>query len=669
MLAQALLLVTLLALFVPGPAPATAATAKNLPPLEALARSYRELAWYEDRGSVEITRFADGAQHVESWRFSTGAAPPDGFRLLVERPPADEEAADRAAGEAPDTGFVLWREGGALYRYDASTETWAEVPSLAATLPDPDLGAALLVPRLLAGGEPPWADQIAVEPAQPCGDGSGDTCRMLSATTGEGRLRLWIEETEGRRKAPEGRVRRLELEREATSEQYPEESGSEDTGSEESEGYVVGSSGSHVWIRVRHEVKAARRTPEPGPDELASLRFEPPPDAHRGSVVREAKDGPPPVPTGVEPIEVYSEQIDVSLFSTSVRVLDRHGRPVPDLRADDFRAWVDDTEVPVTAVDWVRPDQPWTDELELQLSPEQWRELGLIRPDPGQLVVVFVQSDFNAQRIKGHLSFLPNVRSMLRTLAPEDRVAVVAFGSHLELWQDFTHDRDAAYRAIEQAVRFGAVPEVPGPADEGAPSLAEHFRFQAARKAAKVEAGLGVTADALEALSREHPEIETEEKSMIFLGWGIGERTSFGISDNRHELFPAIQSLHRSHTAVHVLDVTPYEVERGSGGVGPAHSLEIGLRNLAGRTGGTFARTYNFPGQAWRGLVQAVSGYYVLQIDGQAIPPTGGLLTIALREKKGRGLAHRPLRIFPLGARPPGSSPEPTQHEQPPLPR
>lgn len=627
---------------------AHAAKADDPTPLEALVESYRELAWYEDRGTVEITRFARGDQRTERWSFSTRAAPPDGFRLHLE-----PEGSTGPSGESGTDGpLEIWHRDGQLVRYDHATETWAEVPSVAGALPSPpsgsDLAAALQIPRWLAGDAPPWADQLAVEPGQPCGDGSEGLCRMLSAYTGEGRIRLWLHPTGdsntggpeagkpdgGKKRSRFSQVRRLELERESDTAE-------------------------HVWIRVLHEVQAARRTPAPRPEELATLRFEPPAGARQGRhapATGTGTGGPPSIPAGVEPVEVYSEEIEVSLVSTSVRVLDRHGRPVPDLTPEDFRAWVDDTEVSITAVDWVRPDQPWSEELEAQLAPEEWQEMGLIRPDPGQLVVIFVQSDFNAHRIKGFLSFLPNVRSLLRTLAPEDRVAVVAFSSHLNLWQDFTRDRDAAYDAVEEAVRFGAVPEHTGPAEAGAPSLAEHFDFVEAKKAAKVEAGLRVTAQALEALSQARPELAAEEKSMIFLGWGVGERTSFGITENRHELSPALESLSRSRTSVHVLDITPYEVERAAGGVGPTHSLETGLRNLATRTGGTFARTYNFPGQAWKGLVQAVSGYYLLVIDGAGIPPGGGLLTVALAERRGRLLVHRPLRIVARGTSP-GASP------------
>jgi len=597
--------------------------------LESLAQSYRELGLYRDRGTVEITAFRDGEQHSRRLRFATVAAPPDRWRLEIET----EDGARH----------VLWRQEDETWLYDAREAKVFAVPSLGEGLAsglDPAVRDALLVPRWLAGEGIPWISpsarrSVAVEPHQPCGDGTGDLCRMFSAVTDVGRLRLWIGEEDAR-------VRRLEVEQEVPPEPLPAD---DDRG-------VTRAATEYLWLRGQHtEIEARRRTPS-DPAVLTEIVFTPPPEARRVAP-RAAQRTPPSLPEGIEPVEVFRDEITVALFPVTVRVVDRHGRPVAGLGTEDFRVRVDGTEVPVVSVDWERPDEPWTEgleQLERELTPEQWRELGLVEPDPGQLVIVFVQSDFNAVRIKGHLSFLPHVRSLLRTLAPEDRVAVVAFGSHLELWQDFTRDREAAYRAVEQAVRFGAVPDSPGTADPDGPRLAEHFDDQAAHQAAWVEQGLGVVAEALEALSRSDPELQREEKVMVFLGWGVGRYDGFGYTDNPHWLNPALETLYRARTTVHVLDVTPYEVERGGKtGVGPAHTMERGLRRMAEDTGGTFARTYQFPAQAWKGLAQTVSGYYVLRIDGNAVPPLpegGGRVLVELRAPRGRLLIQRPVVLY-----------------------
>src|SRR4029079_2025937 len=70
----------------------------------------------------------------------------------------------------------------------------------------------------------------------------------------------------------------------------------------------------------------------------------------------------------------------------------------------------------------------------------------------GQLLVFFVQADLNPTRISGQLRLRPYTRELLDRLAPEDRVAVVSYDSHLKLWLDFTRDRDAVYAALDRAM-------------------------------------------------------------------------------------------------------------------------------------------------------------------------------------------------------------------------
>src|SRR6185295_8544517 len=112
----------------------------------------------------------------------------------------------------------------------------------------------------------------------------------------------------------------------------------------------------------------------------------------------------------------------------------------------------------------------------------------------------------------GHLKNLPYVKKLLAGLAPEDRVAVVSFDSHLKLWQDFTPDREAAHAAVDRAVRFGAEPPAVSPS--AAPSLAESFDVAQAAEIASPERALAATASALRPIGG--------EKVLVFLGWGLG---------------------------------------------------------------------------------------------------------------------------------------------------
>src|SRR5690606_41644313 len=53
---------------------------------------------------------------------------------------------------------------------------------------------------------------------------------------------------------------------------------------------------------------------------------------------------------------------------------------------------------------------------------------------------------------------LPLTRELMDSWKPDDRAAVVSHDSHFKLWLDFSHDREAIYRAISRAIRAGGEP-------------------------------------------------------------------------------------------------------------------------------------------------------------------------------------------------------------------
>lgn len=347
-----------------------------------------------------------------------------------------------------------------------------------------------------------------------------------------------------------------------------------------------------VWLVLAGLLCAPRataQTPEPTAD---------PPEAPQ-----------PPARQAGEPL-LFSEGIQVFELTVPVRVMGPDGRPVEGLGAEDFLVRVGDREVPIRAVTWIDPVDPEIREL-ARLSEKERRELGLERFVPGRLVVLFFQTDPNAVRIKGHMSFLRELPELLAAFAPEDRLAVVGFDSHLKLWQDFTTRRQAVLEVAEDAFRFGARPEKPRQGDVPE-SLAETFDFQAARKAAVVEEALAVTARALAPFEA--------EKILVFLGWGVGHNTSQALAEGYRALFAA-------DLTMHVLDITYAE----------AHSLAFPLAGMARATGGVYAATHEFPASAIREVAMSLAGHYDLSLDGDALPPEGGRVEVVLRDpERGR---------------------------------
>ncbi len=312
-----------------------------------------------------------------------------------------------------------------------------------------------------------------------------------------------------------------------------------------------------------------------------------------------------------------------------VRAVDTWGRPIPDLRPEDFRVRAGKAEIPVAAVDWISGDEPAppaaSPETGAATSPEAGKEM-VPAPRPGRLVVFFVQADLNPTRISGQLRTRLHTRELLDTLPADDRVAVVSYDSHLKLRQDFTRDRGASWAALDEAMLWGDEPEL---AADDPGSLAGHFDFAAARQAASPERALEITARALEPFPG--------EKTMIFLGWGLGRFGSFGTQMTPGYL-PAVRALGAARASVFVLDVTSAD----------SHSLEAGLEGIAEATGGLYLKTFRLPGLATRTLAQAISGYYVLTLDRAQLAEKGtqgGQIQIELRDGKRGTVLARPATL------------------------
>ena len=291
-------------------------------------------------------------------------------------------------------------------------------------------------------------------------------------------------------------------------------------------------------------------------------------------------------PTPAPPGMTVRERVEVARVVVDVRVVDGRGEPVTGLAVADFRALVDGRPATVESAEWVDGTAPYAEGL----TPEQAAATGGHAAPPGRLVVLFFQSDFSEVRLSGLMQMKFRAIDMVAKLQPADRVAVASFDSHLELRQDFTGDRAGIDAAIHKAILFGGESAVvPGPS----PSLAASFDAAAAARAATPAAGLLVLARALEPLPG--------AKSLVFFGWGLGTKAGprvwMGSNYAR-----ARYALMKARVAVYAIDVTDAD----------GHDLELGLQRVAADTGGFYAKTNLFPGQAITRVEGALAGHYVL---------------------------------------------------------
>jgi len=539
--------------------------------LDRTVRAYGELASYRDHGELTIITEDGNGFTTEEYSFTSVADDAGGFVFRLRR-------ADDATGT-----HVVWRRDGTIWHSVDGMSRPTQATSLAFGLMLGSLAVpALLVPVVLSD-DPALidsADAAALEGSESCDGGVCDIL-LLSWTRGLALARLWIDRDSAL-------IRRIDVD------ELPPRS--------------RGDAPSHAprTITVRHHVDSLD---EP----LAAELFDVEPPTTAAPRVEEA--GSEEKRDREDRRFVISDEISVELRTLPVRALDLSGRPIHGLGPADFKVTLGKQQIPVVGADWV----PGSGR-----EPVSVERMSMTPPAPltprdeidGQLVVFFVQSDFNAVRIKGHLRILPFVREFLSALEPADWVAVVSFDSHLKLWHDFSRDRETVGDAIDRAVRFGGMPPILSARSR---SLIHSFPAAEAKRAATPETALRLTARSLLDIRG--------EKTIVYLGWGLGRYGSFGFHMTP-EYDRTLATLHAADASVFVLDVTDADY----------HTLEIGIRKVAQDTGGTYAKTNTFTRREVLRLTETISGYYLLTLDRDSLPEERQRLRIRLENHRGEVL-------------------------------
>jgi len=288
------------------------------------------------------------------------------------------------------------------------------------------------------------------------------------------------------------------------------------------------------------------------------------------------------------------EQITVERILVDTRVTDDRGNPITGLKASDFRVRVDGRPASVESAEWI-PETAAARELASIDANIADVNTSLDQPAPhGRLLIFFYQTDFarNSSRIAGQMQQVVSADDWLDWLDPEDRVAVFSFDSHLKFRLDFTNNKDHIKDAMEQAM---LTDEPPPPRIVPMPALAKRLDREEMRKAASPEAALIIVANALRPIPG--------PKSIILFGWGLGTLTPSGVMMDR-KYVPARQALESARASVFSIDFTQADY----------HSLQAGLGQVAGDTGGFYAKTFHFPKIAVDRLQKTLSGHYELEV-------------------------------------------------------
>jgi VWFA-related protein len=293
----------------------------------------------------------------------------------------------------------------------------------------------------------------------------------------------------------------------------------------------------------------------------------------------------------------FGATIEVRRIVTEVRVVDHDGSPVLGLTPDDFKVKINGDRAEVESVLWVPTTADavdrGVDDPRRELRPED-----IPYPPEDRLIVILFQIDFGLQnsRTVGLLRMAPRASEFVSDLGPGDRVAVLVYGSHLELRADFTDNHQELAAILTPSEILQGRTRQPDP---DGPSLGEYLDPESMGDAASA-------ADALEVVGNALKEIPGP-KSLVFFGYALGQMSA-GPRITIDDSYPkAMKALADARTSVFSLDVTHAD----------AHSLEVGLRQVAEDTGGFYIKTHLFPELAMTKLVRVISSYYEISI----IPP------------------------------------------------
>ncbi len=324
-----------------------------------------------------------------------------------------------------------------------------------------------------------------------------------------------------------------------------------------------------------------------------------------------------------------------------VRVWDKNGRPVTDLKQQDFKVFEDGTPQTITSFSFENIEGLATATAESGPPPT----IDLAKPPPNvpparlledhRLIVLFF--DLTSMPIDDQMRAAKAATDFVRSkMTPADLVAVATYTSTLRLVQDFTNDRDALDMALK-AVRVGESSSLSQPGQQGEAGTTnangEEVVTQdvsAAFTPDQTEFNIFNTDEklaALESLARMLRDVPGR-KSVIHFSSGI-ERTGM---DNQAQLRATTDAANQANVSLYTVDATGLAALPPGGDASSASpsgtalytgqavasqvaSLQEGretLATLATDTGGRTFYDLNDFGPAFREVQKENSSYYLL---------------------------------------------------------
>ncbi|HET9768857.1 MAG TPA: VWA domain-containing protein [Thermoanaerobaculia bacterium] len=304
-----------------------------------------------------------------------------------------------------------------------------------------------------------------------------------------------------------------------------------------------------------------------------------------------AAQEPTPAP---QPAPTFTEEVEVTEVLLDAVVTDRDGNVIVGLGKDDFKVEEDGKPVALTDVRF------YSSRAQLDAAGHA------VNPAEAQRLFVLFFHDQRALNtevpgvLARALDASRRAKDWVRTLGPNDYVAVASWEHSLIVEQDFTRDRKAMLRAIDEAVT-GADPRGNWPSrlpPEEGPSLLRHLP-----KGNAVRDTTPTIYEALQVLAKASSHV-VGRKNLVLFSSGFGEVDSYNQfrPDPRYDM-PTVQVLNDSNVAVYAVDVLDPNTESPLGS-----SLSL----LTTETGGRyFQNVVNFVTPLSQ-IASETTGYYLL---------------------------------------------------------
>ena len=366
----------------------------------------------------------------------------------------------------------------------------------------------------------------------------------------------------------------------------------------------------------------------------------------------------------------FTLQVSTNEVLVDVRVTDRKGDPVTDLKQSDFKVYEDGVLQKINSFD-LEDIQKLAQETGENGKPAEINLGALPKTTPQdtyrrmvqnhRLVVLFF--DLSSMQIPDLLRALESAQNFLKPdMTPADLVAVVTYSSNLKVLQDFTNDRDVLSKAIK-SIQIGQSSTLASNGSVGEAGGTDSFGNEVVTQDTgnaftpdETEFNIFNTDEKLSALQSLANLLQAVpgRKSVIHFSSGI-EQTGV---DNEAQLQATIDAANRANVSFYTLDARGLMALPPGGGASAAspagtaiytasavssqitsmHNSRETLSTLATDTGGKMFTDLNNFAPAFEYVQKANNSYYLIGYTPSNTKADGKFRQIRVEVAEGRGL-------------------------------